>query len=68
MDEKNERYVFDLIADVSRSNSSQYFLLSPKLLYDLNYTEEMKVHIIFNGPQMHINWPDVLRQLEQNDD
>ncbi|OTF72867.1 SMC protein-like protein, partial [Euroglyphus maynei] len=48
MDEKNERCVFDLIAEVSKRNLSQYFLLSPKLLTKLKYTDEMKIHIIFN--------------------
>ena len=63
MDETNERCVFDLISQVSRNNSSQYFLLSPKLLPDLNYTDEMKVHIIFNGPHIYVNWNNVLDNL-----
>lgn len=63
MDETNERFVFDLIAEVSRKNSSQYFLLSPKLLPNLNYTPEMKVHIIFNGPHIYVNWNNVFANL-----
>ena len=63
MDEKNERCVFDLISEVSRRNSSQYFLLSPKLLTKLNYTSEMKVHIIFNGPKVFIDWNKVIPNL-----
>lgn len=50
MDDRNERLVFDLISTVSRNNSSQYFLLSPKLLPRLNYSKECTIHIIMNGP------------------
>lgn len=33
MDAKNERKVFDLIVDItSKSNSAQYFLLTPKVI------------------------------------
>ncbi|KPM00425.1 SMC protein-like protein [Sarcoptes scabiei] len=63
MDEKNERCVFDLISQVSRRNSSQYFLLSPKLLTNLNYTKEMKIHIIFNGSHNFVDWTMVLKNL-----
>lgn len=65
MDEKNERCVFDLISEVSRRNLSQYFLLSPKLLTNLNYTPEMTVHIIFNGPKVFIDWAKILPKLTQ---
>lgn len=67
MDERNERCVFDLIAQVSRKNSSQYFLLSPKLLPNLNYTEEMKIHIIFNAPRCEVNWHTVLQNLNRQE-
>ncbi|KAH9416423.1 Structural maintenance of chromosomes protein 5 [Dermatophagoides pteronyssinus] len=63
MDEKNERCVFDLIAEVSKRNSSQYFLLSPKLLTKLKYTDEMKIHIIFNGPHTYVNFNKSIENL-----
>lgn len=63
MDEKNERFVFDLIAQVSKKNSSQYFLMSPKLLTKLNYTRELKIHIIFNAPYVFVDWNKILAAL-----
>lgn len=63
MDETNERCVFDLIAQVSKKNSSQYFLLSPKLLTNLNYTDEMIVHIIFNGKLVHTDMGKLIERL-----
>lgn len=63
MDERNERGVFDLIAEVSRQNSSQYFLFSPKLLDNLNYTNEMKIHVIFNAPSVKTNLHAAMRKL-----
>ncbi len=56
MDESNERSVFDLISETSSRNNSQYFLFSPKLLSDLSYSEEMTIHVIFNGPFMEFDW------------
>ena len=50
MDDRNERLVFDLISTVSQRNSSQYFLLSPKLLPRLKFSGEMTVNIIINSP------------------
>ncbi|XP_074605442.1 structural maintenance of chromosomes 5 [Brevipalpus obovatus] len=51
MDDKNERKVFDLIVETASSNSSQYFLYSPKLLPGLTYSEKMDIHLILNGPK-----------------
>ncbi|KAH7646400.1 Structural maintenance of chromosomes protein 5 [Dermatophagoides farinae] len=68
MDENNERCVFDLIAEVSKRNSSQYFLLSPKLLTKLKYTDEMKIHIIFNGPHSYVNWNKSIEDILQDDE
>ncbi|KAK0082913.1 hypothetical protein PV325_010331 [Microctonus aethiopoides] len=51
MDAVNERRVFDLIVKMtSKADSAQYFLLTPKLLPNLKYTEQVRVHIVFNGP------------------
>eukprot|EP00088_Acartia_fossae_P007559 TRINITY_DN1355_c0_g1_i1.p1 TRINITY_DN1355_c0_g1~~TRINITY_DN1355_c0_g1_i1.p1 ORF type:complete len:1045 (-),score=359.52 TRINITY_DN1355_c0_g1_i1:421-3555(-) len=59
MDSKNERRVFDLLVLTScEESSAQYFLLTPKLLPDLNYHPKMNVLIVHNGPRMlhHSQW------------
>ncbi|GJQ79993.1 hypothetical protein Trydic_g14699, partial [Trypoxylus dichotomus] len=51
MDEINERRIFELLFDfTSRPNTSQYFLITPKLIANLNYVPTMKIHFIHNGP------------------
>jgi chromosome segregation ATPase len=53
MDERNERRVFDLLIETSvRANSAQYFLLTPKLLRNLNYERGVTVLIVHNGTEM----------------
>ncbi|KAI7820212.1 hypothetical protein BX661DRAFT_189383 [Kickxella alabastrina] len=50
MDQRNERLVHRLIVDTAcKKGSSQYFLITPKLLPDLSYHPLMKVLCIFNG-------------------
>jgi len=50
MDEKNERAVMSQIFSSSESGSqSQYFLLTPKLLSNLDLNNHVTVHVIFNG-------------------
>ncbi|KAJ3071469.1 Structural maintenance of chromosomes protein 5 [Podochytrium sp. JEL0797] len=50
MDPKNERAVHAQMVDIAcKKNSSQYFLITPKLLPDLTYHKMMKVLTIFNG-------------------
>ncbi|KYQ56942.1 Structural maintenance of chromosomes protein 5 [Trachymyrmex zeteki] len=50
MDAVNERRVFDLLVKMTgRPGSSQYFLLTPKLLPKLSYAETVTVHCVFNG-------------------
>ncbi|XP_039282099.1 structural maintenance of chromosomes protein 5 isoform X2 [Nilaparvata lugens] len=50
MDEQNERRVFKtLVETVKRNTSSQYFLLTPKLLNGLKYADEVHSHVIMNG-------------------
>ena len=59
MDPFNERKVFELVVQtVCRRSASQYFLLTPKLLPDLEYADNMTVLCIFNGPHMlkHTAW------------
>ena len=59
MDPRNERKVFQLVVQtVCKRSSSQYFLLTPKLLPDLEYGDHMTVLCVYNGPEMlnHKHW------------
>lgn len=56
MDKDNERKVFELLVQTADSSSSQYFLVSPKLLSDLPYSEKMVIHMTYNGPLSEVNW------------
>ncbi|XP_023227302.1 structural maintenance of chromosomes protein 5-like isoform X1 [Centruroides sculpturatus] len=59
MDSTNERKVFELVVKTAcQENSSQYFLLTPKLLPDLEFSENMTVLLIHNGPKLisHTKW------------
>ncbi|XP_053393705.1 structural maintenance of chromosomes protein 5-like [Mercenaria mercenaria] len=59
MDPNNERKVFELVVNtVCKKSSSQYFLLTPKLLPDLEYAKNMTVLCVYNGPGMlnHKDW------------
>lgn len=51
MDQKNERIVHSRMVNIAcrDENSSQYFLITPKLLTDLEYHEKIKVHTIYSG-------------------
>ncbi|ODQ64603.1 P-loop containing nucleoside triphosphate hydrolase protein, partial [Nadsonia fulvescens var. elongata DSM 6958] len=53
MDPRNERIVHSRMVDIGcKENTSQYFLITPKLLLNLNYHRRMKVHCIFSGAYM----------------
>ena len=54
MDANNERKVHSLIVDTATTahNRSQYFLITPKLLTDLAYHENMHVLCVYNGEGM----------------
>lgn len=59
MDPNNERRVFELVVETAcRPNTSQYFLITPKLLPDLTYTDKMTILCVFNGHYMvqHTEW------------
>jgi chromosome segregation ATPase len=44
MDEQNERRVMnEILATSSGKKTSQYFLITPKLLTDLKYNEDVRV-------------------------
>lgn len=53
MDQQNERMVHSLMVRIAcAENTSQYFLITPKLLDNLKYHPRMKVHIIYSGNNM----------------
>ncbi|KAJ2711786.1 Structural maintenance of chromosomes protein 5, partial [Coemansia spiralis] len=50
MDQRNERLIHEIIVSTAcRPGSSQYFLITPKLLPDLDYHPLIRVLCIFNG-------------------
>ena len=49
MDDTNERNVLKLIMELSKEDSSQYFILSPKLVPGLQFNEKCDFQFIFNG-------------------
>lgn len=53
MDPVNERRVFDIVVTTACGvNTSQYFFITPKLLQNLQYAEEMTILCVHNGPYM----------------
>ncbi|KXS17350.1 P-loop containing nucleoside triphosphate hydrolase protein [Gonapodya prolifera JEL478] len=53
MDTRNERLVHSQFVEVScRDSSSQYFLVTPKLLQDLEYHENARICVVFNGDHL----------------
>jgi chromosome segregation ATPase len=57
MDPFNERRVHSLMVKTacaipSTGLHSQYFLITPKLLPDLDYNPKMRLHCVFNGPHV----------------
>jgi chromosome segregation ATPase len=56
MDPRNERMVHERMVDIACSeNTSQYFLVTPKLLNGLKYHPRMVVHTIYSGNEMPAN-------------
>lgn len=60
MDKDNERKVFELLVKTADTSSSQYFLVSPKLLPNLPYSAKMKIHVVFNGEKLNLSWAEEL--------
>ncbi|KAK3581703.1 hypothetical protein CHS0354_031101 [Potamilus streckersoni] len=58
MDPVNERKIFEFVVKTVSNNSSQYFLITPKLLPDLQYADNMTVFCVYNGPYgtCHTEW------------
>ena len=53
MDPRNERLVHSRMVDIAcAEHTSQYFLITPKLLQGLKYHPDMKVHCIASGEHM----------------
>uniref|UniRef100_A0A8C7D9J4 Structural maintenance of chromosomes protein 5 n=1 Tax=Oncorhynchus kisutch TaxID=8019 RepID=A0A8C7D9J4_ONCKI len=53
MDPVNERRVFDIVVRTAcKETTSQYFFITPKLLQNLQYADEMTVLCVHNGPHM----------------
>lgn len=53
MDPINERRVFDIVVRTAcKETTSQYFFITPKLLQNLQYAEEMTILFVHNGPHM----------------
>ncbi|KAH3675123.1 hypothetical protein WICMUC_002779 [Wickerhamomyces mucosus] len=51
MDARNEKVVHKHMVEVAcQENTSQYFLITPKLLTGLHYADKMRVHCILAGP------------------
>lgn len=53
MDPRNERMVHERMVEIAcREHTSQYFLITPKLLSGLRYDERMKILCIASGEYM----------------
>lgn len=61
MDPRNERMVHERMVEIAcREHTSQYFLITPKLLSGLRYDERMRVLCIASGEHM----PDEGRRID----
>jgi chromosome segregation ATPase len=53
MDPRNERMVHERLVDIAcQERTSQYFLITPKLLNNLKFHPKMKIHCIASGEHM----------------
>ncbi|XP_034951339.1 structural maintenance of chromosomes protein 5 [Chelonus insularis] len=71
MDAIYERKIFDKLVELtSTAHGSQYFLITPKLLPNLQYNENVRVHVVHNGPYIipydRFNLQDYCAKLERN--
>ncbi|GAM27306.1 hypothetical protein SAMD00019534_104810, partial [Acytostelium subglobosum LB1] len=65
MDPKNERMIFDqIVKTANRPGLPQYFLITPKLLHDLEYSQNTTVLCVFTGP-WHVNQAEWDKQFKQ---
>ena len=57
MDPRNERMVHERMVEIAcKEHTSQYFLITPKLLTGLRYDKRMKVLCITSGEHMPENY------------
>ncbi|KAJ1552490.1 Structural maintenance of chromosomes protein 5 [Nowakowskiella sp. JEL0078] len=64
MDPRNERLVHSQLVEVAcKPNTPQYFLITPKLLPDLEYHDNMRILTIYSGDwtPKRIPYPDGLQ-------
>ncbi|KAI8910380.1 hypothetical protein EDD86DRAFT_205257 [Gorgonomyces haynaldii] len=62
MDPRNERLVHKLIVGAAcNTGKSQYFLITPKLLPDLEFHERMRVLCVFNGTWQPEKWTHTVK-------
>jgi chromosome segregation ATPase len=60
MDPRNERMVHERMVNIAcREHTSQYFLITPKLLPGLAYDRAMLIHCIASGEYMPDNYKEV---------
>jgi chromosome segregation ATPase len=60
MDPRNERMVHERMVDIAcKERTSQYFLITPKLLNDLKFHPKMKIHCIASGEWMPERYEDL---------
>lgn len=68
MDPRNERLVHEQIVQAAcGKNTSQYFLVTPKLLPNLEYRDEMRILCVFNGVWQPENGFDSIPYLKRNE-
>jgi len=61
MDPRNERMVHERMVEIAcREHTSQYFLITPKLLSGLRYDERMRVHTIVSGEHVDVNGTELM--------
>jgi chromosome segregation ATPase len=60
MDPRNERMVHSRMVDIAcQEHTSQYFLITPKLLHGLKYDRRMRVLCIASGEHMPTDYADL---------
>lgn len=55
MDAHNERMVHKILIESVNCDSPQFFIITPKLVGNLYFNENVKVHILFAGKFAKIN-------------
>ena len=67
MDEINERHVLRVLKDVSDSpDCCQFFIITPKLLHNIDFPERCKVITIHSLPHDTASFPHNLNDTDQS--